>query len=123
MVDYDLPLGRRKLMALGTSVGAGSIAAGGVTVLHTDEEVYQNEDKICYLTENKELEGENVSLFFQHSERENEFRQVNTALEPTEEGKLEACVSIDEFNLEVYDSLSHVEINGEKVWEGDYSVS
>lgn len=123
MDDYDLPLGRRKFFTGLASLTAGSAAAGLFTLADSDDEVYNEENELCYLTEDKELEGETASLFVQHRERENEFRQINTALEPNGEGKVEACVSLEEFDDETYDRLSHVKIKGEKVWEGNYSVS
>jgi len=123
MDNYDLPLGRRKLIAGLGSLAAGSAAAGLVTLADSNNEVYGEENKICYLTEDKDLEGEKASFFVQHREREDEFRQINTALEPNGAGEVEACVSLREFDHEAYDTLSHVEINGENVWAGNYSVS
>lgn len=123
MEGYDLPIGRRKLLAGLGSITAGSAAAGLVTLADSDDEVYNEENEICYLTDDKDLEGETASLFVQHKERENEFRQINTALEPNGEGEVEACVSLEKFDHEAYDTLSHVRVNGEKVWEGNYSVS
>ena len=123
MDDYDLPIGRRKFFTGLASLTAGSAAAGLFTLVDSDDEVYNEQDELCYLTDDKDLEGETASLFVQHRERENEFRQINTALEPNGEGEIEACVSLEEFDDETYDRLSHVKINGEKVWEGNYSVS
>lgn len=123
MDDYDLPLGRRKLLTGLASLTAGSTAAGVFALADSNNEVYIEENEVCYLTGDEGLEGETASLFVQNRERENEFRQINTALEPNGAGEVEACVSLEKFDHEAYDTLSHVKINGERVWEGNYSIS
>ncbi len=88
-----------------------------------DSEPYTENGNICYDIADRDNDEEIVNFGFQDEDRDEEFQVLESKLEPDNDEGFKACASLDDSDLESYDHLAFIEYDGERVWEGSYSVS